>query len=75
MSSAYLLCFFCYSLQTHALSPTAADSIDGVIVISAAYVEKCLFKVRTACVHEDKDTQDWLECGFCASLKAPLCAC
>lgn len=69
MSSAYLLCFFCYSLQTHAHSPTAADSIDRVIVKSVAYVEKCLLKVRTASGNEDKDTQDSLE-----FLKAPLCA-
>lgn len=61
--------------HTHAHSPTAADTIVQLIVISAAQVEKCLFKVRTARVFEDNDTQESLEYRFCASLKAPLCAC
>lgn len=61
------------SPDTHTHS--ARYNYDRVIVISAAQVEKCLFKVRTAHVREDNDTQESPECGFCASLKAPLCAC
>ena len=77
-SSAYLTVFLLLlspDTHTHAHSPNAADTIVQVIVISAAQVEKCLFKVRTACVYEDNDTRESLEYRFCASLKAPLCAC
>lgn len=79
-SSAYLTAFLLLlspdtHADTHAHSPTAADTIVQLIVISAAQVEKCLFKVRTARVFEDNDTQESLEYRFCASLKAPLCAC
>ena len=68
-SSAYLTVFLLLlspdtHAATHAHSPTAADIIVQLIVISAAQVEKCLFKVRTACVFEDNDTQGHLNTGF-----------
>jgi len=68
MRSLYLLCFFCYSLHTH--THTHTHTHDRVMVISALCVEMCLFKVRSASEYEDDDTQDSVECRFCASLKS-----